>query len=144
MLKDVTWGRPRDFLRIGRSLLSRDIASLWRITAFIVHNSVFSRFLDINMSKVVTKYVEGRLMGTSSRFFKDWPITIIAWYYIPVTNNNMYCMYFCVFLRFGDINLQRTVSKYVLGRLMWTSSRLFKEWRILFCIRVTNNYLHCV
>ena len=48
------------------------------ITAFIVHNSVFSRFLDINMSKVVTKYVEGRVMGTSSRFFKDWPITIIA------------------------------------------------------------------
>ena len=56
----------------------------------------------------------------------------------------MYCMFFCVFLRFGDINLQRTVSKYVLGRLMWTSSRLLKEWRILFCIQVTNNYLHCV
>ena len=144
MLKDVTWGRPRDFLRICRSLLSCVIATLWQITACIVYNSVFWEIFRHKYVKSGYKICWRTSNGDVLEIFQG----LADHYHCVILHPSdkwQHVLYvFLCFLRFGDINLQRTVSKYVLGRLMWTSSRLLKEWRILFCIRVTNNYLHCV
>ena len=38
---------------------------------------VFGKLSDVNLIKTVTKYVVGRLIGTSSELFKEWAIAIL-------------------------------------------------------------------
>ena len=48
----------------------------------------------------------------------------------PVTKISLHCLWFMVFGRLSDVNLIKTVTKYVVGRLIGASSELFKEWAI--------------
>ena len=103
------------------------------VTNNILHCILFSvlgRIWDVNLLKTLTNYGVGRLISTSSGLFKEWPITFIAWYCPPVTKISLHCLWFMVFGRLSDVNLIKTVTKYVVGRLIGVSSELFKEWAI--------------
>ena len=91
--------------------------------------------------KLLQNMLQDVSLGRPWDFFQDSVISLTVQYGTCVTHNSLYCIKINVFGRFVDINLFRTVTKYVAGRLIRTSLVLFQG--SLITLRGANRHQIC-